>query len=189
MVEGRAVSRLLPNPLGPDVLGLAVFRDDVQDVPGQEQGVDGVADEAVAVARRVGGLADHPQEALVAVQLDRGGQNFLDLFERVEALLLVAVEAPFLSPFAVGCSEKPIVFSLYFKAPTTGYAFPPILTSPCQSCTKCCRGAKLISNLHPRLEYSMNPRMIVPSRNLKDRSTAALDRWQSAGGGEELATA
>ena len=44
----RAVSRVAPRPLGPDVLRLPALRGhDVEDVRRQQERVDGVADEAV----------------------------------------------------------------------------------------------------------------------------------------------
>ena len=39
----------------------------VEEVDGEEEGVDGVADESVAVRRRVRSLAHDPQHALVTV--------------------------------------------------------------------------------------------------------------------------
>ena len=57
----------MARPLGPDVLGLAVLGDEVEDVCGQEEPVDGVTDEAVPVTRGVGGLADHAQKTSVMV--------------------------------------------------------------------------------------------------------------------------
>ena len=62
---------MVSHPLSFDVLGFPFLRDQVEEVGRQEEGVDGVADEAVAVGRSVRRLAHDAQHALVAVWVNR----------------------------------------------------------------------------------------------------------------------
>ena len=68
-MEFRAVSCLLSNPLGLDVLRLSIFWYVVKDISGQEQRIDGITNEAITVAWSVGSLTNHPQETPMTIHV------------------------------------------------------------------------------------------------------------------------